>query len=337
MPTIKRIRRPLVRLARCMGILPEMGEDPFDRRFDALEVSAEATAAAARMRGRAHPPSVWILGVMPRSGTVYTGELIRLHPQVEAYPNRMWELPFLELSGDLLRTQERFLQLYNENRSRMRQHDFLRLSGGAFLSYLLGFVPPGRTALFKVPDVRYLRHFETWFPAERILLLMRDGRDVVASTLRTWPQHSFRQVARQWARATSLVLDYVEYRKSRGRPGAALEIRGYRGRPTCLRPVGLRTIRTSPGRVPMGGDRPTPHAGFFQCPRAGQGELGPRSHTAAAENHKEVGTLVHEAEAGLRGRGGSRPGAGGVCKRGSVVTVRLTFCTRAQRPGLVAP
>ena len=218
MPLFRRIRRPLVRTARCLGLVPSRREDPYDRRFDSLEVSPAVAAAAERMRGTLHPPAVWILGVMPRSGTVYTGELIRLHPQVYAYPNQMWELPLPELSGDLLQAQERFFALFEHNRERMARHDFLRLSGGAFMAYLLGFVPDGRTALFKVPDVRYLRHFETWFPGERLLLLLRDGRDVVASTLKTWPQKSFRRVAQQWSRATHLALDYATYRERRGDP-----------------------------------------------------------------------------------------------------------------------
>ena len=64
--------------------------------------------------------------------------------------------------------------------------------------------------LLKVPGVQYLDHFYTMFPHEHLLLLARDGRDVVESTLKTWPQLQFSIVARRWMRSARMGLQCHE-------------------------------------------------------------------------------------------------------------------------------
>ncbi len=60
-----------------------------------------AIEVAAQIRGEHRGPAVMIHGIMPRSGTVYLGELLRHHPELHAYPGGIWELPFLERTTDL--------------------------------------------------------------------------------------------------------------------------------------------------------------------------------------------------------------------------------------------
>ncbi len=69
-----------------------------------------AIRIAALIRVVDRQPAIIIHGVTQRSGTVYEGELLRLHPDVFAYPNDMWETPFLELAGDIHKIQQRFFQ-----------------------------------------------------------------------------------------------------------------------------------------------------------------------------------------------------------------------------------
>jgi hypothetical protein len=70
----------------------------FTPRFDPEAVSADARHAARAIRGTERGPAIIIHGIMPRAGTVYVGELLRRHPDLTAYPNRIWEAPFLQLS-----------------------------------------------------------------------------------------------------------------------------------------------------------------------------------------------------------------------------------------------
>ena len=60
--------------------------------------------------------------------------------------------------------------------------------------------------LLKVPSVHYLDRFYSAFPFEHLLVLIRDGRDVVQSTIRTWPQLKFSFVCRRWKRSAEMVL-----------------------------------------------------------------------------------------------------------------------------------
>lgn len=197
--------------------LCEGGIDPYDRAFDSFDLTPAALSAATAIRGADRQPAILLLGVMPRSGTVYSGELIRLHPDVHAYPYDLWETPFLELAGDLVRTQERFLRLYQQNRDKMGAQDFLPLFGSAFVAYLHEGIPTTKRLLVKNPDVSHLKYFRAIFPDEDLILLLRDGRDLVHSTLKTWPGRSFSDTCTEWRKATELMLDYWEVEKAQGR------------------------------------------------------------------------------------------------------------------------
>jgi len=186
------------------------GSDPFATDLGGIDIRPQALDTARGLRGTDRDGAIVLLGVMPRSGTVYTGELIRLHPQVHAYPYDLWEIPFLELTGDLIAAQEKFFKLYRFNRDKMGQCDMLPLFGAAFLAYLHSGIPTGKTLLIKNPDMAYLRYFPAVFPYERLVLLLRDGRDLVHSTVKTWPEKSFAQTCRLWQRSTRLALEYAQ-------------------------------------------------------------------------------------------------------------------------------
>jgi hypothetical protein len=178
----------------------------FEPDSPAPQVTEAALQAACAIRGSDREPALVIHGIMPRSGTVYVGELLRLHPDLHAYPYQLWELPFLQLAGNVVRLQEKFFRIYEQNVGKMGQHDFLPLFGASLIAYLYAAVPPGQRMLVKVPSVQYLNRFPFVFPHEHLLVVVRDGRDLVQSTLRTWPQLNFIQVCRRWDRAARMVL-----------------------------------------------------------------------------------------------------------------------------------
>jgi hypothetical protein len=65
--------------------------------------------------------------------------------------------------------------------------------------------------LLKVPNVRYLDYFTSVFPYETLLLLIRDGRDVVNSTLKTWPYKKFSDVCREWDYSAKMIFCFDEH------------------------------------------------------------------------------------------------------------------------------
>lgn len=171
-------------------------------------VSQLAVAASAQSRGVDRSPAILLHGVMPRCGTVYVGELLRLHPDVFAYPHDLWELPLLQTTPQVLACHREFMQGYRHNAGKLPPNDFLAIFGAGMLGYLHTATPPGKRLLVKVPSVQYLTHFYAMFPHEHLLVLMRDGRDVVQSTLETWPALQFTTVCRRWQLAANMVLAF---------------------------------------------------------------------------------------------------------------------------------
>jgi protein-tyrosine sulfotransferase len=169
-------------------------------------VSEYALDASREIRGCGRGPALIIHGMLPRVGTVYVGELLSLHPDLDPYPRRIWEVPFLQLKDELLHVQEKFIYGYRHNAGKLGDQDFLPIFGGALLAYLQLETPADKRLLLKVPGVQHLDSFFTVFPHEHLLLLLRDGRDVVQSTVRTWPQLRFSFVCRRWKRAARMVL-----------------------------------------------------------------------------------------------------------------------------------
>jgi protein-tyrosine sulfotransferase len=171
------------------------------------QMSAHVLEAARQARGASRAPGIFVHGIMPRSGTVYLGELLRLHPHLVRHPHQLWEFPALQLTRDLHRLQAKFLRLYKINRSRVQTDDFLALFGAAMMAWLHEAVPEDKRVLVKMPSVQFLDYFPAMFPHESLLILVRDGRDLVHSTLRTWRYLSFIQVCLRWNRSARMILD----------------------------------------------------------------------------------------------------------------------------------
>jgi hypothetical protein len=167
--------------------------------------SGAASAAAARIQENSLP-AILVWSVLPRSGSVYTAELLHLHPEVHAFPNEVWEHPFLKNLHHLMRFRDAFFRDYAPNRGRIGENDFLSLFGASFMAYLKSFAPEGIRILLKEPSVDFLAYAPIVFPLEDSVVVLRDGRDVVASTLRTWPETDFGKACHRWERSCRLIL-----------------------------------------------------------------------------------------------------------------------------------
>ena len=201
----KKSRRRLAERCRDFSV-PRPGE---------VQLSAHSLSTAHIMRGT-HPPAIMIYGVAQRSGTVFTGELLRLHPDVCAYPRDLFEVPFLNLAERIRRLQKDFLSAYPPNQKEMGEDDFLPLFGASFIGFVNGAVPQGQRALLKIPDARYLAYFPYVFPFEIPLILLRDGRDLVESTVQTWPEVPFSSACRRWNLNARIMLEQQRARANEG-------------------------------------------------------------------------------------------------------------------------
>jgi len=176
---------------------------------------------------------VFILGITTRSGTTYLQDLLRLHPDCD--------VDGLELDEDHFVTYADLLMRYANLASKhwkawwgleqlQKERDLLcQCMGDGLVSYLhlqvrnrrvlTGKAPadkPLKVLVTKTPDVTNLDLFFKIFPNADLLILVRDGRAVVESAVRTF-YRSFAEEARQWATRSAAIRRFTESESNRGR------------------------------------------------------------------------------------------------------------------------
>ncbi|WP_269541270.1 sulfotransferase family protein [Cerasicoccus fimbriatus] len=177
-----------------------------DKRTPADQLPAPEPGVANRQAQG--PKLIAIHGIQQRSGTVFLGELIRLHPQVEAFPKDIWEAPLLPNIHHIEHFENDFFQQYEQNRDKLPKHFFSQLMGRAFLEQIQE--TPGKTILLKVPSVQHLQYFPVMFPGQKLVIIIRDGRDNVASTIKTWPDTPFQAACERWNQSAREILAFRE-------------------------------------------------------------------------------------------------------------------------------
>lgn len=152
------------------------------------------------------PPVIFLLGMLQRCGTVYAGNLLKQHPQLSFAPGCLWEYPALRCSAHLLDFQRDFLQAYPQNRERREAALLSQVMAAGLIRHLYAMSGPGRAVVVKDPSVVRLSHFEALFPFENAVVLIRDGRDCVASMCATWKEISFETACLRWKAAAEEVV-----------------------------------------------------------------------------------------------------------------------------------
>jgi protein-tyrosine sulfotransferase len=203
-------------------IIPQKGavylEGAYDWHADIDAPKEKALLVSREIRGVRRPPAIMLHGVMRRSGTNFVHDLLNLHPDLCGNPGEIYEAPFLASSHLLTNAQEVFLSGYQRNRDIFSSSDFLPLFGAAFIAYLYSVASDGQQVLVKIPGVERIWDFRHVFPNEKLVVLQRDGRDLIASTIKTWPNTDFKTACRRWHRSQQLILKFgssPEYRNIR--------------------------------------------------------------------------------------------------------------------------
>lgn len=181
------------------------------------DVPAEAAARMAhlsrKVRGNA-PSPILVLGVMPRSGTNFVRDLLAMHPGVHADPEQVYEFPLLHAGRGARAFMKEFFAYFPRNRDVLTEWDALALLAGAWLRHWQDEAGE-RRILLKCPHVQNLGLAPHVFPDARIVLCMRDGRDVIDSTMRTFARRSptrktFSQLAAEWRLGTDAICTFGE-------------------------------------------------------------------------------------------------------------------------------
>ncbi len=203
---IKAVTSIASRVRKALKYKTAREEFQFKRTF--IEpVLSSATARAAKAGNVTHPV-IFLHGVAPRSGTNYLNALLDKHPKLHSCPGEIYEFPFLTHIDEFLGYQSSALDDYPRNKGVIVEDDILCQFGIGLARYIYTWTDEGKTPLVKEPSVRNLGYFHRLFPGHKLLLLIRDGRDVVQSTVSSWPGWTIKSAAIRWAKSARLMLDY---------------------------------------------------------------------------------------------------------------------------------
>lgn len=153
--------------------------------------------------------AIFIVSPLPRSGTNFLWEMLRRHPCCVPVRSPLWEDYVLKNAHHLERfvvsAQESWDPVWGETEA-LGQELLARL-GSAVIGFLSSD-PAGRLVT-KSPTVENVELFPRVFPGSDLVLLIRDGRDVVASGMRTFGWN-LAGAARAWAQATERALRSID-------------------------------------------------------------------------------------------------------------------------------
>ena len=165
---------------------------------------------------------VYIMTPMQRCGTNHLADILMLHPDFQL-PKVLNE-DFVFEHADLLyeygvRMYRRWKKLpWIDNPEECRRLLEIHLGQG-ILSFLRNQIDENKRLLLKTPDCNNIDKFSLFFPSAKLVILIRDGRDVVESAVRKWPKQSDGHWMRQWAAGSRRILDFMQGtgRDSRGK------------------------------------------------------------------------------------------------------------------------
>ncbi len=144
-----------------------------------------------------------MIGIMPRTGTNFFADILQLIDPTFSPSVVMKEDFLLEHSDVLAAWVERTYQQWKHTPSMPEPEQWKqRLShqfGEALLRVLREGLEPERRLLARTPGAANVERFFDFFPDAKLILLVRDGRDVVESAKATWPYESYEFWIRQWA------------------------------------------------------------------------------------------------------------------------------------------
>ena len=163
-----------------------------------------------------HADPIFILGVMPRSGTNYLWDLICSHPDCAPAREPIHEDLFLQhahlLEAYIGVVQRAWDPAWGAFADDLPAKLWASLGDG-LISFL--WVERSRRLVTKSPSVRNLALFFGLFPRARLLILIRDGRSAVQSAMTTF-RWDFDTAANLWAEGAEEIRQFDRAHRDSG-------------------------------------------------------------------------------------------------------------------------
>lgn len=147
---------------------------------------------------------IFIYGVLQRSGTNYLSRLLSYHPDVQQHPS-VHEDWLLFHASDLAAFSTAISRRWQTSGWNIEADDSAGLMlafGSALLAYLEQPVSEAGWLVLKTPSLWNLHLADAFFPKAKKIVIVRDGRDLIASGIRTFGWE-FEHAVRRYAQAAS--------------------------------------------------------------------------------------------------------------------------------------
>jgi hypothetical protein len=159
---------------------------------------------------------IFLLGILERSGTNYLYDLIRAHPDV-GVRRPIWEDKLLREATILEQYADTVAASWDQQWNvPQEERDNLLRSLGAGLATFVTQGAETSHVIVKTPSVANLPLFFDLFPDAPLVVLVRDGRSVTESGVRSFGW-SYPLTMKQWAEAARTILDCDSTFRSSGR------------------------------------------------------------------------------------------------------------------------
>jgi len=183
------------------------------QKFPAIDITWEITESSSL--NSSHPAVIYIVSPTQRSGTNYLCYLLNLHKDVEYVggenmPREHFLYSYSDKLEDYLKNTLGTWSKWIKNETVIDGHANLMMQyiGSGLLKYLYSFIENGRTLLLRTPDSNNIKNLPLMFPNCKLIILVRDGRETVASFMKSWGGiGAFEKMTYRWANRVDQILE----------------------------------------------------------------------------------------------------------------------------------
>lgn len=165
------------------------------------------------------PNLVYLVAPLQRSGHNYISNLLLKHEQLQ-FPsgtNLPGEQNIMQHAGHLMEYASKTVagqkgwEHKTQEQVKLQSAILLRVLGHSLIEYYAKFIPANSTyILLKDPATIGIENFSSVFPEAKLICLLRDGRDVVQSLIKTFKNFDFEQGCKLWSEGTNRMLNLPE-------------------------------------------------------------------------------------------------------------------------------
>lgn len=170
---------------------------------------------------------VFIHGILPRTGTNFLRDILLFHKDLSDAPDKVWEFPHLKFSDKIIEYEK--IMASSKNLPGVEEGTLLPYFGRALLNFIASDLPAGNRLVVKEPTVENISLIFKFFPKSYIIILIRDGRDIATSSMRTnfaeppkfifsrpstyryvFHGHPLKALSRRWHEASNTIIEFTE-------------------------------------------------------------------------------------------------------------------------------